>query len=262
MADVTVGVSRTLNSTAYQPLLGFSLSSGETELSLVEAMLDRQIDGLIWSAPRVDDKALEAVARRIPLVLVAYHAAEAAGFDTANFDDEMGARMAAEHLGASGRRSMAMVIVTWPDTAGSVVRRREKGYLDGMARLGLSEYAKIVHTEENAADIGAVAEALLARPDRPDSLFCWNDFAALELLSATRELGLEVPNDIAIVGFDNTSFCRLAQNSLSSVDQFAETLGASAAEMVLERIEGRMFSRHVQLEPTLVVRASSGVRKL
>ncbi len=63
--------------------------------------------------------------------------------------------------------------------------------------------------------------------------------------------------DIAIVGFDNTSFCRLAQNSLSSIDQFAEMLGENAAEMMLERIEGRIPSRHIKLEPSLVLRDSS-----
>ncbi len=256
-ADVTVGISRKLQETAYQPLLGFSLTNGEKELSLVEAMLDRQVDGLIWIAPRVDGKSLRDIARRIPLVLVAYHAADSDDFDTANVDDELGALMAVEHLGASGRQRIAMVSVTWPGTTGSVVRRREHGYLKGMSRLGLSDHAKIVHVEESAADIGAVADALLRQPQRPDALFCWNDFAALEMLSLTRTLGLEVPRDIAIVGFDNTSFCRLAQNSLSSIDQFAEMLGENAAEMMLERIEGRIPSRHIKLEPSLVLRDSS-----
>lgn len=257
-AEVAVGISRRLQGTSYQTLLGFSLSSGETELSLVEAMMDRQVDGLILIAPRTDETAHRAIAERIPLVLVGFHAEGQTEFDSANVDDAEGARLAVEHLVAAGRRRIAMVSIRWPDTAGSVIRRREIGYLNAMAKAGLAEHARIVHTEEYPTDIGQLAEELLRTADRPDAVFCWNDFAALELLSATRNLGLEVPRDIAIVGFDNTAFCRLSQNSLSSIDQSAEILGRNAADMVLERLAGRTKPRHLLLEPMLVERASSG----
>ena len=64
--------------------------------------------------------------------------------------------------------------------------------------------------------------AFSAAADRPEALLCWNDFAALEALSEAKRMGIDVPRDVAIVGFDNTAFCRLEQNSLTSIDLFAE----------------------------------------
>jgi len=256
-ADVFVGISRQLAGTPYQPLLGFSQSSGSNESSLIEAMLDRQVDGLIWIAPRVSREVLLATARRMPTVLVAYHDANTGDFDTANVDDEKGARLAVEHLHAQGNRKITMMSVRWPQTAGAVPHRREKGYLGSMRQLGLESSASVLHSEENAIDVGRLTKRMLQHPGRPDAVFCWNDFAALEVLSVAKQTGLEVPSQLSIVGFDNTAFCRLEQNSLSSVDQSAEMLGESAARMLFERIDGRTDPQHVLLEPQMVVRRSS-----
>ncbi len=256
-ADVTVGISRRLEGTSYRVLLGFSLSSGEAELSLVEAMLDRQVDGLIWIAPRVGSDALDSVARKLPMVVVAFHEPRAATFDTANVDDELGARLAIDHLVATGHRQIAMLSVDWPATTGSVVQRREKGYLSAMETHGLAEFSSIERALETAEDIEAVASVLLDRPHPLDAIFCWNDLAALELLSVINLRGLRVPKDVAIIGFDNISACRLAQNSLSSVDQFADRLGEHAAAMLLDRIDGNVEPRKSLIKPALVVRGST-----
>lgn len=260
-ADVFVGIGRQLAGTPYQPLLGVSQSSGTNEASLIDAMLDRQVDGLIWIAPRVARDTLHATARKIPTVVVAYHEPDTAEFDTANVDDELGAHLAVEHLHAQGRKNIAMVSVNWPRTPGAVPHRRERGYLGAMTKLGLASHAKVLYSEESAIDVGTVTERVLADDDRPDAVFCWNDFAALEVLSVAKRFGLDVPRQLAIVGFDNTAFCKLEQNLLSSIDQSAEKLGESAARMLFERIDGRTDPRHVVLEPQLVVRRSSSELK-
>ena len=256
-ADVFVGISRGLANTAYHPLLGVSQSSDANESSLVEAMLDHQVDGLIWIAPRVQNKILQATARRVPTVVVAYHEPNAKSFDTANVDDEKGARLAIEHLHAVGLKRISMVSVTWPNIAGAVPHLRERGYLRAMTDHKLESYISVVHSEESAVDVGALTENILSQTERPEALFCWNDFAALEVLSEAKRIGLEVPGELAIVGFDNTAFCRLEQNSLTSIDQSAELLGENAARMLIERIEGRTESQHVLLEPQLKIRRSS-----
>lgn len=255
-ADVFVGISQ-LAGTQYQPLLGVSQSLGSNEASLIEAMLDRQVDGLIWIAPRVGKDVLEATARKIPTVLVAYHDPETVAFDTANADDEKGARLAVEHLCQQGYRKISMVNVRWPNITGAVPHRRERGYLAAMAKYGLDDHARVLYSEESAIDVGPLTEIMLRGQDRPDAVFCWNDFAALEVLSEAKRAGLDVPRQLAIVGIDNMAFSKLAQNSLSSVDQSAEALGEHAASMIFERIDGRKNPRHILLEPRLVVRGSS-----
>ena len=80
---------------------------------------------------------------------------------------------------------------------------------------------------------------MLTSRGRPDAIFCWTDFIALEVLSIARELGLSVPGNLAVVGYDNTSYCDLAQNALTSIDQSAQVLGLQAARLHIERIKGR-----------------------
>jgi DNA-binding LacI/PurR family transcriptional regulator len=256
-ADVLAGIGAKLVGTAYKPFLGVSQSSHENEASLAEAMLDRQVDGLIWIAPRVTSAVLHRMARSVPMVVVSYHESSATDFDTANVDDEKATGLAVKHLHSMGLKKITMISVNWPEKDGAVPRLREEGYRNAMRDLGLNEYANVAYSEESAIDVGPITSRLLSEPDRPEAIICWNDFAALQVLSEAKRIGVDVPGDLAVVGFDNTAFCRLEQNALSSIDQFAEALGANAATMLLERLEGRANAKHVVLEPELHVRRSS-----
>jgi len=256
-ADVLSGIGRKLVGTPYQPFLGVTHSSYENESSLVEAMLDRQMDGLIWIAPRVTSDILHATARRVPTVVVSYHESGSEDFDTVNVDDEKAARLAVDHLHSMGMRNISMISVNWPDKAGAVPHLRERGYATAMRSHGLQDLTNVVHSEESAVDVGALTARILGSSDRPEALLCWNDFAALEALSEAKRMGIDVPGDVAIVGFDNTAFCRLEQNALTSVDLFAESIGENAATMLIDRLDGRTDAQHVLLEPRLNVRRSS-----
>jgi LacI family transcriptional regulator len=103
----------------------------------------------------------------------------------------------------------------------------------------------------------AIRHVLQSR-NPPEAIFCWTDFIALEVISVVRELGLSIPADVAIVGYDNTSHCDLAQNALTSVDQSGQVLGLQAARLLVERIKGRERAEHLVVTPRLVVRSSSG----
>ena len=80
------------------------------------------------------------------------------------------------------------------------------------------------------------------------AVFCWSDLTAMPLLGVASERGLRVPDDLSVVGYDNSRVAALPQLSLSSVDQSGQELGARAAEVLLERIKGRSDPRHVLLE--------------
>ena len=113
---------------------------------------------------------------------------------------------------------------------------------------------------QTSRETQAVARHLLQSRNRPEAIFCWTDFIALEVLSVARELGLSVPGDLAVVGYDNTSYCDLAQNALTSVDQSGQVLGLQAARLLIERIEGRTTAEQFVVTPRLVARASSRAR--
>ena len=107
------------------------------------------------------------------------------------------------------------------------------------------------------------ARHLLQSRQRPEAIFCWTDFVALEVLSVARELGLSVPGDLAIVGYDNTSLLRSRRRiALTSIDQSGQVLGLQSARLLIERIKGRTAAEHFVITPRLVARASSKARKL
>lgn len=256
-ADIMAGVNTALERTQYQALLGAGDSAPVQERALVEAMIDRQMDGLILIGPRLLRAELETLGERVPIVVIARHAPEVAAFDTVNGNDELGARLAVQHLIEGGYRRIALFSLSLAEPADVVTVAREAGYREAMKQAGLARYISVVAAEQTAREAQLAARHLLEQRNRPEALFCWTDFVALEVLSIARELRLSVPGDLAMVGYDNNMFCDLAQNALTSIDQSGQVLGLQAARLLIERIEGRSSAEHFVVTPRLVARASS-----
>jgi LacI family transcriptional regulator len=229
-------------------------------MSLIDSMIDRQMDGLIMIGPRMRPDTVDSVARRIPTSVVGYHVPGAPNFDTANNDDHLGGSLVVRHLAANGYRRISMVTLMVPPENVVVTGQREHGYREAMKDCGLSVYAEVIPADQTAREAQTVVRHLLESRNRPEALFCWTDMVALQALSVARELGLSVPGDLAIVGYDNTTSCDLAQNSLTSVDQSGQVLGLQAARLLIERIDGRTQGEHFVVTPRLVVRGSSRPR--
>jgi LacI family transcriptional regulator len=256
-ADILAGVNDALERTQYQALLGVGNSVPQQETALVESMIDRQMDGLILIGPRFSLGELLAIAGRIPIAVIARHVPQVTAFDTVNGDDELGARLAVRHLVEAGYRRITMFSLLLPDVEGVVPAPREAGYRAAMEECGLARAVSVVRAEQTARDVQLAARHLLEQRGRPEALFCWTDFVALEVLSVAREMGLRVPGDLGMVGYDNNMFCDLAQNGLTSIDQSGQVLGLQAARLLVERIKGRTAAEHFVVTPRLVARASS-----
>lgn len=260
-ADLMAGVNEALVRTQYQALLGVGQSAETLEHALVDAMIDRQMDGLILVAPRMPVADLEAIAERIPVVLIGVHEPLATQFDTVNNDDELGGRLVVRHLHDAGYRNVVYFSLALPGDAEDVtVTHRERGYRAAMQELNLSRQIKVIYAEQTARGAQTAARQLLSARHRPDAIFCWTDFVALEVLSVASDLGLSVPGDLALVGYDNTTYCDLAQNALTSIDQSGQVLGLQAARLLVERIKGREKAEHFVVTPRLVARASSAAK--
>jgi LacI family transcriptional regulator len=252
------GVNDALERTQYQPLLGVGQSETSLEQALVDAMIDRQMDGLLLVAPRIVIEDVSAIAARVPTVVIGEHQPGAAGFDTVNNDDERGGELAVAHLVEAGYRNIAYLSLQLPSPQESVVTiYRERGYRRAMEQFGLSRFVRVVLAHQSPREVQLTARHLLESRNRPEAIFCWTDFIALQVLSVAREMGLSVPGDIAIVGYDNTSYCDLTQNSLTSIDQSGQVLGLQAARLLIERIKGRDTAEHFVVTPRLVARGSS-----
>jgi len=256
-SEIMAGINEALASTPYQPLLGVSNSAVGVERSLIDAMIDRQMDGLIFVAPRMLDEEIDEAARRIPTVVIGHHRPQAMHFDTVNGDDETGAEHAIDHLVAAGLEKITHISLDISASEdNSVTAHRELGYRRAMERHGLSRHTD-VHYAEHSPLARNLARNLLKRSDRPEALFCWTDSCAFEAISAAMELGISVPQGLSVIGYDNSPPCDLAQNNLTSIDQSGRQLGMESARMLMERIEGRQKPEHLLVETRLIVRGST-----
>lgn len=250
--DIFAGVNSALERTQYQAMQGIA----NPVAALTEAMIDRQMDGIILIGPNEERASLNDIACRRPLVAIGHHDdAKDLPFDIVNNDDQLGARLVVRHLVGNGFRRIAMLsLLQQPST---VVREREMGYRTEMMEQGCGEAINIVRASQVTRDVQLAVRRLLDGPDRPDAIFCWTDLMAFEAISVVTEMGLAIPDDIAIVGYDNTMYCDFAQNRLTSVDQSGEMLGQQAARLLIERIEGRTEGEEFVITPRIVARASS-----
>ena len=261
-ADILAGVNTALQRTQYQTLLGVSDSTMQIETALVDAMIDRQMDGLMVIGPRMSAEDRTRMAERIPTVLIAYHPQPGDPFDTVNNDDQLGATLVVQHLVAGGYKHIAFISQFLEDHPGHamVTTQREIGFRQAMQEAGLGKQLQVVLAPQTSREVQSVARHLLQSRNRPEAIFCWTDFIALEVLSVARELGLSVPGDLAVVGYDNTAWCDLAQNALTSIDQSGQVLGLQAARLLIERIKGRRLAENFVVTPRLVARASSAAK--
>ena len=258
-SDIMDGVWSALQKTPYQPLHAIRPTLEATERPLIERMCDHKIDGFIMIAPLLDHDYLWQLATTIPTVVIGRHES-GGGFDTVNNDDELGARLVVDHLVEQGHQRIGYFNLAPPDdTAVNPAVFRLKGYLDAMREKGLARHIFVRDGNVRAGEGNnrLIALDMLQGKHRPTAIFGWSDRVALTVLSVANELGMRIPEDVAVVGYDNSQLCDVSQISLTSIDQDGHLLGAEAAELLIRRIEGRTEEVHFVTPPKLVVRRSS-----
>ena len=255
LPSVYHGIESITDAAGYKIMVGVGAARAGREAQLIEQMIDNRMDGLILVASQISGATLDRYARQIPTVVVGHHEPTAQSFDTINSDDFEGARMVVRALIAAGHRDIAMLAMDDKhDHAADVSPQREKGYLAEMAALGLAP--RVFRVPPSNQPREAELRAFMTAPDRPRAVFCWSDLDAVPLLNLAHQLGIRVPQDIAIVGYDDSPVATLPLISLASVDQDGARMGRMAAQALLSRIGGRTVAEHRLITPRLVPRAS------
>jgi DNA-binding LacI/PurR family transcriptional regulator len=227
------------------------------EQRYVDAFRAKGVDGLLYLAgtPMLGPALADAAAGGTPLVLVDEELpvrGPRCGF--VGVDNAGGGRFAAEHLLERGCRRPA--VVGGPARL-PTAQARLGGFLSALADAGV-ELAGQRSAEAYVFEDGVTAgRALLGASPRPDGIFCANDLLAFGVASAAREAGLSIPHDVAVVGFDNIFFARLGDPPLTTVAQPMRDLGAAAANLLIDLIEGRPADRRQILPVHLIERAST-----
>ncbi|MEV1009541.1 LacI family DNA-binding transcriptional regulator [Streptomyces sp. NPDC049881] len=225
----------------------------------LESLLARRVDGIVVTGVRTDTRPpLSLTSLPVPVVYAYTRSTDPSDLSVLP-DDEQGGRLAAEHLLSAGRTRVAHI--TGPMDF-SAVRDRLAGCRAVLRDAGRELPDDRVYSGPwNEAFARRAATDLMAAHPDTDAIFCGSDHLARGVMDALRELGRRVPDDVAIVGFDNWELLALdARPPLTTVDMNLQALGAHAARRLLSMIDGHRESGLVRLPCRLVVRESSGVR--
>jgi DNA-binding LacI/PurR family transcriptional regulator len=250
-AEFLDGLQESLHGAGLRMLVGSGRWDPLFEAEAVEAFLEMRVDGLVLLS--VVPESLKEAAASVPVVLVGER--DVHGIDIVVDDDELGASLAVDHLVELGHRRIAHIEGARSTTA----HYRRAGYEKAMHRHGLS--AEIVVEPGDFTEDGGyrAARSLLRRDARPTAIFAPNDLVATGALSAADELGMTVPADLSIVGYDNTHLAAIRHISLTSVDQPRRDMGRVAAELLTARIgDPSRHPRQNLVVPHLVVRSTTG----
>ncbi|MBF6183654.1 LacI family DNA-binding transcriptional regulator [Nocardia farcinica] len=238
-------------------LLGSSDDEPDRERRYIETFDEQRVYGLLISpAGERIDRLVALHDRGVPVVLVDRDG-HGTPFSSVAVDDVAGGDLAVRHLCAVGRRRIA--VVGGPATLAQVADRRAGARRAARAHPGVRLTVLDTHAPTVLAG-RAAGEHLVALPadERPDAVFCVNDLLAIGVLQALTLHGVTVPDDIALVGYDDIDFAESAIVPLTSVRQPRARIGSSAIDLLVSVADGkRREPEHVCFRPDLVQRASS-----
>lgn len=254
MARTLAGIAAAGQTSGHHLVLYTGLPASETGPP-VEAFLDRRVDGLILIAPPVDSGLVTALAETyLPCaVLFSHRVPETLAYVDA--DNRQGARLAVEHLHALGHRRIAHL--AGRRSSSNFLDRRE-GYQSALSDLGLPWDGELEVTLDADSDHQAVLRALLTLPDPPTAVFCYHDSCAVQVVQAAAVLGVAVPDEFSVVGFDDGIVAATASPALTTVRQPFEELGRCAGAALADLLQGAAVAEQRRLIPVeLVVRGST-----
>ncbi|KAA2242260.1 LacI family DNA-binding transcriptional regulator [Salinarimonas soli] len=252
------GIEDVLFEAGYGMIIGNLDGSPEKEARFAAFMATGLVDGAILLNGHLVGQTRDGQGSPAPLSVPLVALCEAiphAGIPQIEIDNRGAARAATLYLARQGHGRIAYV--TGP-AGNSLERERFAGYRDGLEQSGLPFDAElVVPGDYTLASGAAAAEALLRLKRRPGAVFCSSDEMAIGLVGGLAAEGIEVPDGMSVVGFDDIEFAAMARPSLTTIHQPRRELGRTGARVLLDLLAGRRAPAHVRLETKLVERLST-----
>jgi LacI family transcriptional regulator len=250
MAMVYEAVARAAAARGLFALVATTEDRIDAQRDAVDALVRRRVDGLLMTTSRLDDVAALEEAR-VPIVL-------ALRFDgvhpAAVGDDALGARLAVRHLADLGHRRIGLV--GGPSYASSA-RDRRVGFEAALAAAGLESNETLIAGDAFSIESGEVAgRLLLDRADRPTAIFAVNDNTAIGVMAAAHALGLRIPEDLSLVGYNDIPIARRLPVPLTTVRVPFDQVAGNALDLLAAAQRGEP-ARTLFSAPTLIPRAST-----
>ena len=258
-SSVIGGIEEIVNQAGYNVIICQTNDKLEKEKASINSLLKLRVDGIIASYSKEAtkfDHYSDILKKNVPLILFDRYD-ESLDVGAVVIDDYLGALRATEHLIQEGAKKI--VHFAGPQNV-SIYRERKRGYIEALNRNGILLDPKLIIDSRLKYDSGyndAIDFMKWSTP--PDALFSASDFSAIGAMTAIKDLGYNVPDDVAIVGFSNEPFTSFVDPPLTTIDQHSERMGHFAAKMFLDQLSNKngVSPGKTVLMPELIVRKSS-----
>lgn len=253
--EILDGIEDAAEQAGYKILVNSGRLNPAKEEAAIETLIEMRTDAVIIGGPHLGPAAIARAAKAVPVVLLG-RGSRAKNVDSVANDERAGARLAVEHLKSLGHRRIAHIGGGRSESGGPA---RLAAYKASMQAVGLEDTIHVV-------DLGATeqhgfqgARRLFRTPTPPTAIFCFNDLVARGAMQALSQMGLRVPADVSVIGYDNTHMTALEFISMSTIDQPRHEMGQRALQLAVERLEaGRTEQRRVTVKPSLIPRNTTG----
>ena len=246
-------LDRALKERGYHILL-YMADNDDNVRSIVEELMSYQVDGIIAaSVAMTNDIARLCAAAGIPVVMF-NRGQDTGGHAQVTSDNHQGGRTVARFLAGAGHRNIAH-ISGWAGS--STGRDRMRGFLDGLADSGMAPWA-VEDGRFSQETASAIARDMCAASDRPDAIFVGNDHMAFAVMDTLRfELGLSVPGDVSIVGYDDVPIAAWPAYDLTTIRQPVNKMVSATVDLLFSQIEDSAPPQRLLIPGPLKIRGSA-----
>ena len=257
--EVARGVEDAANEAGYVVILCNSDSSQEKENRYLHVLQEQRTAGVLITPVQNDVAYLQHLRQRDIAIVLLDRPSRARDLCSVAIDDALGGELATRHLLELGHRRIAFV--SGPLSIRQYAERR-RGARRAIKMAGLDPneiLSEMLIAAQNASSGEQCVETLLTHTPRPSAIFCANDLLALGVMRGLGQRGIKIPDDVALIGYDDVEFASMLSPALSSIRQPKYQLGRAAAELLLHEINETEQHQHTQImyQPELIIRAST-----
>ncbi|WP_435247943.1 DNA-binding transcriptional regulator CytR [Vibrio sp. nBUS_14] len=255
-AEIIRGIEDAAVENDYLVLLGDSGQQKKRESSFVNLVFTKQADGMLLLGTDHPFDVSKPEQKNLPPMVMACEFAPELELPTVHIDNLTSAFEAVNYLAQLGHKRIAQI--SGPTTA-TLCKFRQQGYQQALRRAGVSMNPAYSTVGDFTFEAGAQAvRHLLALPEQPTAIFCHNDAMAIGAIQEAKKLGLRVPQDLSIVGFDDIQFAQYCDPPLTTISQPRYEIGRQAMLMMLDLLKGNDVQAGSRLlEAKLIVRGST-----
>lgn len=255
-ADVIDGIQETAVSRGFR-IFYYEAADYKNALNEYNTIMDQNnFSGLLLVHNIFDKEKLGKLRIKYPIVMCSEHC-DVPGVSFVSINDIYSSQIAINYLISIGRTKIALINSMLTN---AYAKYREKGFLEAMSKAGLViNNDWIIHISDIDFDMAySIISALLKKHDLPDAFFCVSDVFGAAAIKAIQNSGLRVPEDIAVVGFDNIDLAKMIVPSLTTISQPKRQMGHQSCELLLNLIENPSSpTQHILLNTELIVREST-----